>query len=210
LSRRNLTLLSWKARSHGTDQGGFTLVELLVTVSLVAIIFATFASFFTNYLILYSKYQTDAADFTELAGQSQRIADVLRGVTDITNPGANTLTVYAYFSPNDTYVSQVSYFLSSSGKQLMATITPMTANPPTGTLITSKASTYTILSNYTAPTSGSLFQYYDGSGTLMTQPITDEHSILQIQVNLSEPQNHSSKPLTLTTTVSLRNRKTNL
>lgn len=191
-------------------EAGFSLVELLVVISLIGIIFFSFSSFFTNYLILYSKYQQDSMNFSEMAQQSQRVAQVLRGLTDIVSESANDITAYAYFSPVDTYVSQVHYYLSSSGKQLMVDVTPMTANPPVGTLIPANKKTYTIISNYFQAPGGSLFNYYDANGALMTLPISDEHSILEIQVNLAEPASHSVNGQTLSTTVSLRNRKTNL
>lgn len=192
------------------SEAGFTLVELLVVMSLLGVIFVTFSSFFTNYLILYSQYQKDSTNFTELANQSQRIADVLRGLTDIVSESANDLTAYAYFSPVDTYTSQVRYYLNATSTAVMVDVTPMTANPPIGTLITSKKKTYTIISNYFQAPGGSLFGYYDASGTLLSLPISDEHSILEIQVNLAEPGSHTKKGQTLSITVSLRNRKTNL
>jgi hypothetical protein len=176
----------------------------------VAVMFISFGTFFTNYLILYSKYQTDASNFTELATQSQRIADVLRGVTDIVSESANDLTVYAYFSPADTYVSLTHYYLNAAGTAVMVDVTPMTANPPIGTPITGQTKTYTIISNYFQPPGGNLFTYYDASGTAMGLPISDEHSIIEIQVSLAEPGSHTQNGQTLSTTVSLRNRKTNL
>jgi hypothetical protein len=185
-------------------------VELLIVISLVAIVFITFSSFFTNYLILYSKYQQDAGNFTELADQSQRIADVLRGLTDIVSESASSLTAYAYFSPADTYTSQVHYYLNTAGTAVLVDVTPMTANPPIGTLITASKKTYTIISNYYQPPGGSLFGYYDASGTVLGLPISDEHSIMEIQVNLAEPGSHTTKGQTLSITLSLRNRKTNL
>jgi prepilin-type N-terminal cleavage/methylation domain-containing protein len=191
-------------------ESGFSLVELLVVISLIGIIFFSFSSFFTNYLILYSKYQQDSMNFTEMAQQSQRVAQVLRGLTDIVSESANDITVYAYFSPVDTYVSLVHYYLSPSGKALMVDVTPMTANPPIGTPITANKKTYTIITNYYQAPGGSLFGYYDASGSPLTLPISDEHSILDIQVNLAEPASHSTKGQTLSITVSLRNRKTNL
>lgn len=191
-------------------QTGFTLVELMVVISVVAVIFISFGTFFNNYLILYSKYQQDGSNFTELASQSQRIADVLRGVTDIVSASANDLTAYAYFSPADTYVSQVRYYLSSNGKAVMVDVTPMTANPPVGSLQTANKKTYTIITNYYQAPGGSLFTYYDASNTALSLPINDEHSIIAIQVSLAEPGSHSQNGQSLNTTVSLRNRKTNL
>ena len=190
------------------DQAGFTLVELLVVISVVAVLFVSFATFFTDYIILYTKYQQDATNFTELASQSQRISDVLRGLTDIVSANSNDLTVYAYFSPNDTYVSLTRYYVS--GNQVNVDITPMTANPPIGTPITANKKTYTIISNLYQPAGGSLFNYYDASGTQLSAPVSDEHSILQIQVNLAEPGSQTKNGQNLSVTVSLRNRKTNL
>ena len=193
-----------------TIADGFTLVELMVVISVVAVMFISFGTFFTNYLILYSKYQQDASSFTELANQSQRIADVLRGVTDIVSESTNDLVIYAYFSPADTYVSLTHYYLNAKSTAVMVDVTPMTANPPIGTPIASRKKTYTIISNYYSPSGGSLFAYYDASGTALTLPIIDEHSILEIQVNLAEPGSHTKNGQTLSTSVSLRNRKTNL
>jgi prepilin-type N-terminal cleavage/methylation domain-containing protein len=211
LSRLNTPVRGPSSTGRETSsQHGFTLVELLVVISLVSVIFVTFGSFFDNYLVLYSKYQKDATNFTELANQSQRIADVLRGLTDITAESANSLTAYAYFSPVDSYVSQVHYYLNATNTAVLVDVTPMTSNPPIGTLITANEKTYTIITNYFQASGVNLFNYYDPSGTLLTLPISDEHSIQSIQVNLAEPGTHTKNGQTLSITVGLRNRKTNL
>jgi prepilin-type N-terminal cleavage/methylation domain-containing protein len=191
-------------------QLGFTLVEIMVVLSLVGIITISFGSFFFNYSKLYANYQTDGSNFTELASQSQRISDVLRGITDINTESANDLDAYAYFAPTDTYVSDVHYYLNSAQTAVMVDITPLTANPPNGIPITSKKKTYTIITNYYKQAGLSLFSYYDASANALTPPVADEHTITEIGVNLAEPASHSSKGQQLNIVVSLRNRKTNL
>jgi prepilin-type N-terminal cleavage/methylation domain-containing protein len=197
-------------RDHTSSEKGFTLVELLVVIIVVPIIFIGFTEFFDNYLLAYTDLQTNGTNFLELASQSQRIASVLRGLTDIVSESANDLQIYAYFSPSDTYVSLVHYYLNNTGTQLKADVTPMTANPPIGTPITAQLKTYTIISNFYKPPGSSLFVYQDATGATLTPPIADEHSILEITVNLAEPVARYSNGQTLSTTVSLRNRKTNL
>lgn len=199
-----------RRKSLLANKNGFTLVELMVVISVVAVMFISFGTFFTNYLILYSKYQQDASGFTELANQSQRIADVMRGVTDIISESPNDMSAYAYFSPQDTYVSVVHYYLNANSTAVMVDVTPMTANPPIDSPITASKKTYTIISNYYHAAGVNLFNYYDASGTILSLPISDEHSILEIQVNLAEPGTHTKNGQTLSITVSLRNRKTNL
>ena len=202
-------MLNRSANNH-QKQAGFTLVELLVVISLVAIIFVTFASFFTNYLILYSQYQKDCMAYSELSQQSQRVAQVGRGATDIVAADANEMTFYAYFSPVDSYVSQVRYYLNPSKTALLVDVIPMTANPPNGSLINGSKKTYTIISNFYQPSGGTLFNYYDSSATAINLPITDQHTIQSVQVNIAAPGSHTKNGQNLSVTVSLRNRKTNL
>lgn len=198
------------SQKSNSVQKGFTLVELLVVISLVAIIFITFSSFFTNYLILYTKYQKDSSSYTELAHQSQRVSDVLRGLTDIVSLSDNDIVAYAYFSPVDAYVSQVRYYLNPTKTALYVDVIPMTANPPNGTLLTANQVTYKIISDFYQPVGGKLFTYYDATGTELTVPVADQHTVLSIRVDLAAPGSHTQTGQNLSISVSLRNRKTNL
>jgi prepilin-type N-terminal cleavage/methylation domain-containing protein len=189
---------------------GFTLVELLVVIVIFSIVFTTFSSFFNGYLKVYSGYQKDANSFAELAQQSQRISDVMRGITDISSLAANDITAYAYFAPTDTYTSVVRYYLNPAKTAVLVDVTPMTANPPSGTPITAQKKTYTIITNYKNAPNVNLFTYYDASGAALTLPIANQHTVTEIGVNLSTPATHNSKGQQLGVTVSLRNRKTNL
>jgi prepilin-type N-terminal cleavage/methylation domain-containing protein len=203
-------LLHSNAQATQSSAAGFTLVELLIVISVVVILFISFGTFFTNYLKLYFGYQQDGSNAAELSTQSLRITDVLRGATDLISESGNDLSAYAYFSPADAYVSTIHYYLNSTGTKIMADVTPMTANPPTGTLIASEKATYTIISSYYQPSGSSLFTYYDASGNVLVPPIADEHAIMEIQVNLSEPASHNQAGQQLAAVASLRNRKTNL
>ncbi|MCL5113355.1 MAG: prepilin-type N-terminal cleavage/methylation domain-containing protein [Patescibacteria group bacterium] len=190
------------------NKTGFTLIELLISIALVLILFISFTTFFINYMTLYYGLQSDASNSIEMAEEIERIASVLRGLTNITTATPNSLTAYAYFAPNDQYVSLISYYLNSAGNQLLATVTPMTSNPPTGTPITSEQKTYVIISNYyQSPSGQGIFSYYDSTGNELSQPISNEQDISSIAINLSAPATHNSNGQSLSTTITIRNRR---
>jgi len=200
------------SHSKPPGQAGFTIIEMTVTMIIAALVSLTAFVVFNTLINQYFGLQEDGSEFTNLASQSQRIATVLRGLTDITSESSTDLTAYAYFSPNDAYVSQVHYYLNATQTTLYADVTPMTANPPIGSLITAQKTTHTIIDNYHALAGVTLFQYLDDSGNTLTLPISDEHSIKGIQINLVVPADHPTPNgnQQMSLQVSLRNRKTNL
>lgn len=193
-------------------QRGFTLVETVVVLTLISIVSTIIFTFYTTSINQYFALQQDGMVFSDLAQQSQRVAMVLRGATDISAASADEMTLYAYFAPTDAYVSLVRYYLADSNTKLLADVTPLTANPPNGTLLTAQKKTYTIIDSYYKATGVPLFTYLDSAGAAYTLPIADLHTIKGIKVILVSPV--KSPTVTGTDTfevqVSLRNRKTNL
>lgn len=198
--------------SSPKHEAGFTIVELLVTIVLIGILSLGLLTFTNNTLRQYLGLQKDATSFSDLNRQSQRITNVLRGSTDILDAQNNTITVYAYFFPNNQYVSKITYYLNATKTTLYADVTPMTSNPPIGTPITAQKKTYTIIPYYYQSSGTNLFEYQDSSGANLTLPIAELKTIKGIRINLKTPsdgqQDNASQ--TMSTQVSLRNRKTNL
>lgn len=192
-----------------SSSAGFTIIELLVVISLVAIV-STFAfTFFNTSINQYLSLQQNSDAFNDLSSHYQRLANVLRGLTDISSASDNDLTVYAYFSPNDAYASLIHYYIT--GGKLLADVTPLTANPPNGTLITSQKKTYTIINQFVSIPGVPTFVYIDAANTILTTPVVDQHTVKSIKVNLAVPSKSPSLTnQSLTLQVSLRNRKTNL
>lgn len=192
------------------SQEGFTLVELIVSMTILAVIMLTFLVFFKSALFDYVDLQTDATNQTELTTEDERIANVVRGLTSINSATANNLSIYAYFDPNDQYVSLVNYYLQKSGSvtQLLVSVTPMTANPPIGTPITGEAKTYTIMDDFYEPSGGSLFTYLDNSDNQLTLPISNLDDIDSIGISLATPLANGGNQA-IPVQVSLRNRDTN-
>jgi len=195
---------------HKLSSQGYTLVELLVSMTLLVIIGMVFLVFFKSALFSYLNLQTDASNFTELSSQEMRISSVIRGLTTINSASANDLSIYAYFYPNDTYESLTHYYLNQSGNttKLMVDVTPMSANPPIGTPLTAQEKTYTLLDSFYKPSGSSLFTYFDNGGNQLTPPISNLDTVEAIRVNLGTTVSSGGNQ-SLQVQMSLRNRTTN-
>ena len=188
-------------------QKGFTIVELVLVTAVTSIImvllYSVFVGSFNNYLAM----QTDAVKFNDLSSQTQRIARILRGTTDVLQATPTSVTVYAYFSPRDNVVSKVRYYVS--GSQIKADITPMSSAPPIGTPQTAQMKTYVIVERI--DTSTNPFDYLDSAGNSLGT-VTNLRDVKGMEVTITVPATKLAtvKPTTLQVRVSLRNRKTNL
>ena len=194
------------------NQRGFTLVELIIAIFIIGSITTTFVTFFNTAISQYLSLQRDSVAFGDLATQSQRIGNVVRGLTDITQAENNEMTMYAYFAPNDTYVSLIHYYLTTSNTMMVADVTQMTSNPPSGTPITSSLKNFKIIDSFYLASGLNTFEYYDSGDNLLTLPISDLHTIKAVKINLAVPSKSpvATSSTTMTVQVSLRNRKTNL
>ncbi|MDQ5885978.1 MAG: hypothetical protein QG628_375 [Patescibacteria group bacterium] len=205
MSRRN-------SNNIRNNSVGFTIIELMVVLVLVGVLTTNMYVFITGSTNQYLTLHADSASFSDLSIQSQRIANVLRGLTDITEASNDGITMYAYFVPNDTYVSIIQYYKNNEGTKLLADVTPMTANPPIGTPITAKKKTFTIIDNLKNVSGINNFDYLDSAGGLLTMPIADLNTIKGIKVNLAVPVDGPTQGgnSSVSLSVALRNRKTNL
>lgn len=201
-----------KERGRRLNSQGFTITELTVVIVLVGIVTIVLYTIFNTSFLNYLGLEKDSSQFNSIAQQSQRVATVVRGLTDITSAGNNDMEFYAYFSPNDSYVSKIHYYLSGPNPSLVADVTPMTANPPTGTLLTANKRSYTIIDKFKNQPTTPLFEYLDSVGTTLSQPIGDLHTIKGVRINLTQDLGNSrfGDVYNSSLTVSLRNRKTNL
>lgn len=194
-----------------SNNKGFTTVELLITVVIFAAIAASFFPFLNASFEQYMTLNNDAVIFAEVSFESQRIARVLRGSTEVVDAQTNEITVYAYFSPNDAYVSKIRYYKDTTNNKLFADVTPLTSNPPNGTEIISDKKTFTIIEKFGSG-GNQTFTYLDSAGNPLALPISELSTIKGIRVTLpvSTVNSIGSESSTLSLDVSLRNKKTNL
>lgn len=196
--------------SNKTERG-FTVLELLVTMTITAILSTIVLQVFVGTFSAYMKLQKESSALSQLSFQSNRVTNVLRSTISIESANDNDITLYAYFYPSDAYASKVKYYVQTNGstKSLVADLTPMTANPPTGTTIDAKKKTVTIVNNLTIPQSGKLFTYLNAGNGVIAAPVTDTSIIKSIKLSLGISVDKTTVQ-NMDVQIVIRNRKNNL
>lgn len=152
--------------------------------------------------------QAQSNTSTELSALSARIGKVVRGTTNIIEAQDNTLIIYGYFSPQDTVVKKIRYYISGSNLNIGVT-------PPSGT-----APNYTYIAGDEVITTSRvdlvmagvpMFKYYDDAGNLLPNGFAvSQVKAVGIYVAANPRVKQLSVPVAVTTRVTLRNFKTNL
>lgn len=195
-------------RLKAIGQQGYSLVELLIVMTLTTMIATPLVIFSYKGLTSYEFLQAQSDTSTELGTLVARVGKVVRGTTTVVDAQPNTLTIYGYFSPQDTVVKKIRYFISGSNLNIGVT-------PPSGT-----APNYTYLpANEVVTTSridlsmGSnpMFTYYSDTGTQLPNGFSvSQIKSIGIYVAANPRTKQLSVPVEVQSRVTLRNFKTNL
>ncbi len=189
-------------------QSGYSLIELLLVMSLTTMIATPLVIFTYKGLTSYEFLQAQSNTSTELSSLSARIAKVVRGATGIVTASSNTLTIYGYFSPQDTTIKKIRYF--TSGTNLNIGVTPPTGTAP-NYAYNSSDEVITTTRIDLAMGSNPMFTYYDDAGNVLGPGFSNSQiKAVGIYVAANPRTKQLSVPIAITTRVTLRNFKTNL
>lgn len=190
---------------------GYTIIEMLVVISVVAIVSTVMLNVFTSAFFPYLELQKEGSAMSQLSYQSNRVTNVLRSTTGIESANDNDLTIYAYLYPSDAYASKIKYYMKDeAGKKVLAAdVVPMTANPPTGVPDESKKKTITILHSLAVPPNGRLFTYLNAGNGIVSAPVSDTSIVKSIKLSLGMNIDGTTVQ-NMDVLVVIRNRKNNL
>jgi prepilin-type N-terminal cleavage/methylation domain-containing protein len=192
------------------NQRGYSLLELIVVIVITGAIAVPLSTFAIKGLTSYTYLEAQSNTSIELNTLSNRIAKVVRGATSVDTAQANTLIVFGYFSPQDTVIKKIKYYLT--GTNLDIDIIPPTncdaqgANcqylAPERTLVTRVD-----LTNGATP----IFTYYDDVGIQLSGAfLTSQIKQVGIYISANPKSKQVPVPISLSTKVTLRNLKVNL
>lgn len=197
--------------SHRSRESGFTLAETMIVILLIGLVSSLIFSIFSSTFLGYLKLQSQASTVGQLSFQSNRVTNVLRSTIGIESANDNDLTVFAYFYPSDAYASKVHYYVKDNGdkKMLLADLTPMDGNPPTGVPDLTKKKTLQIVDDLYLPTGTKLFTYLNAGNSPISTPVPSTDTIKSIRLNLGASLDKKNSQ-NLDVQIVIRNRKSNL
>lgn len=193
---------------RSSSQAGYSLVEVLVVVTLTSLLAVPLVVFTYKGMTSYEVLQAQSNTSLELSTLSARIAKVVRGATGVETASANTLVIYGYFSPQDTVIKKIRYFIS--GTNLNIGVTPPSGTAPNYTYSPADEVVTTTRIDL-AMGSNSMFTYYDDLGNVLPAGFsTGQVKAISIYVAANPRVKQLNVPLSVGTRVTLRNFKTNL
>lgn len=187
---------------------GYSLVELLVVMALTTMVAVPLVVFTYKGLTSYEFLQAQSNTSGELSTLTARITKVVRGTTGVITASDNTLTIYGYFSPQDTTVKKIRYFVN--GTNLSIGVTPPSGTAPNYTY-NSSDEVVTVSRIDLAMGSNPMFTYYDANGDKLPNGFsTTQIKAIGVYVAANPRTKQLSVPIAVSTKVTLRNFKTNL
>jgi prepilin-type N-terminal cleavage/methylation domain-containing protein len=201
-------MLYRKGRRSRLGERGYSLLELLVVITITSAIAVPLTTFSIRGLSSYFFLQAQSDTSIELNTLSNRIAKVVRGVVNVDTSQPNTLIVYGYFSPQDTVIKKIRYFIS--GSNLNIGVTPPSGTAPNYTYAPGDEVITTTRIDLVMGTNP-LFTYYDDAGNALTGTFqTSQVKAVGIYIAANPDPKRVGTPISLSTRVTLRNLKTNL
>lgn len=193
--------------SYTKNRSGFTLIEMVVVIGLVAII-SFVVSIFLSQSIKSYRLKRQSVDLQEKAAHVMReFEQTARAATSVASATETEFKFYRFFDLTSLYPTQVRYFLDGD-KFKIGIVDPVPVGnnpsyPPENEKIT------LIIDDVV--NTDVLFKYYNGSSAALSDPI-DKVSVRMVELTISLDQNPGAPPDAITelTKVSLRNMKDNL
>lgn len=190
------------------NQSGYTILEVLIVMVITGMIALPLSSFAINGLRAYNYIEAQSNTSVELNILAGRLTKVIRGATTIDTATSNSLTFYGYFSPQDTVIKKIRYFIS--GNSIEVGVTPPSGTAPNYTYDPA-AEVVKVMRSDMAMGANNLFTYYDDVGNALTGGFT-VGQVKQIGIFVAANPNTTQVPvaISVSTKVTLRNQKVNL
>lgn len=195
---------------------GLSIIEVIISISILSLVIVTAATFQKDVFSLNSNLQSGLNVQLDARHLVKNMVTELRKTTQAGNGSysieAASSTAIIFYSDinNDGLIDRVRYFVS--GNNIKKGVIVPTGG---GSVYTGSESISTLIGSVVSSSTQPVFQYYPSSYTGTTSPLTSPVSVssirlVKITVIIDTDPNKSPVPITVTSSVSLRNLKDNL
>ncbi|MDE2041100.1 MAG: hypothetical protein KGI59_01800 [Patescibacteria group bacterium] len=208
-----------KAFVFSRYSGGYTLAELLASIAVLTVILVAIYAFEANVFVYNNEIQTQITNAWQAESVLSTMAKEIRtmvpsgnGSYPIASVSSTSITFFSNVD-SDTAAEEVKYFYSTSTNTLYRGVIQPSGNPP---VYTGSETDNVLVNGVRASSTLPLFQYFDGYYEGTSSPLNVGNlsisSIRLVRINLTVDTdvNRSPLPITYTTSVSIRNLKSNL
>lgn len=191
------------------SENGFTLVELMVVIVILSTTSILFANFFIQGYQGYLSLQGRALQDNDVSNSLQRVSRVLRGMNSISIATSSEIEGFTYFTPRDALLSKVRYYYDSSDNKIKVAVIPASGTAPNYTYNVSDQKIINIAEGIDG--SKAIFEYLNSANNVQVFTAANFKEIKGIKISLKQlPTSYNQNPISLSTSVTLRNRKSNL
>jgi type II secretory pathway pseudopilin PulG len=193
---------------------GFTLVEVLFTISIFIVVFSTLALFARN-IWTYSTFISGGLDNVDTSRNALKIMVSEIRTAEQAETGAHMIeqatgSIFSFYSDinGDGLKEKVKYFLENGSIK-------KSVIQPSGSPVSYNIANETISTMASHITNTSIFNYYDENYDGTSQPLAfpiniPDIRLVKITITMDKDANRPPSPMTLTSQVSVRNLKDNL
>lgn len=195
-----------KSKSSSEGQQGFTLIELVLSIAIGAVIMVLVTNLLTKgflyHLIGFSSFNAQA----DATATLNKVSKEIRQGPGIIVANSQSITILEYLNVTDVAPYQIRFYLSGQNF-IRGQIAPTGSGPN----YTYDGGTETFKTIATSVNNGgsTIFQYYDQNNTLLSSPIT-VGNITLVKITLTFGETNLRTSFTATTQSQLRFKKTNL
>lgn len=200
---------SYFAVERSRYSAGFSVLELILAIFIISlfggIVSSTIIKSYANNRLV----ETQAIVQTELNLAIDKLSRVMRSSTVVLQATETNFKIRGYPNVADNAPSEINFYLD--GSALKYSVIPPTGQAPNYTYNQGDAQYYTLVAKTTNAVNNPVFRYYDEENNLLSFPVSIG-SIKVVEPTLSavDTSNVLTKPIIVTTKITLRNFKTNL
>jgi prepilin-type N-terminal cleavage/methylation domain-containing protein len=200
-----------QSKFYNKNRPAFTLIEVLVSVTVISVLIIIISQFFVSSMVTYEKNKS-RLDLTDQSLDAYNyLNDEIRSTSTVLACNPNDLTFTYVKGELDSAPLKISYSLNANDRTLVRSQILGVSNEDSWEYPDENAESKVISSEINNSDQTAIFTYYDSSSTLLASPCTPASvRMIGIDLRYKGTGHDSASEIETSTKIQLRNLKNNL